>query len=140
MTNNQETVHHVQPQHMFSCDGTYTRGGLCIRHQILVAFRICYFLDHVSIYDISVLLTRVQCTFFMYQISSFSMETILHCILYMVMTTHDICLLCLFMAIVLICIRDFYVYFISALICRDLSLHYTDEWLDLPLGSSLLHS
>ena len=126
MTYNQEIVHHVQPQHIYSCDGTYTRGGLCIRHQRLVAFCIFYFLDHISIYDISVLLTRVQCTFFMYQISSFSMETVLHYILYMAMTTHDICLLCLFMDIVLLCMQDCYVF---AVICRDLLLYFIDEWL-----------
>ena len=140
MTSNQTMVHHVRYQHLYSRDGTYTIYGSCRRPQSMVEFHICYFFDHDSIYDISALLTKVQCTLFMNQISSLSMETVLHCILYMAMTTHDICLLCLFMAIVLICIRDFYIYFISTVMCRDLSLYYTDDWLDIPLGSSLLHS
>ena len=41
--------------------------------------------------------------FFMYQMSSFNMETRIHCVLYMAMTTYDICPLCIFMAIVSIC-------------------------------------
>ena len=94
---------------------------------IVTIFMIFQFSCHISVYLL------------MYHLSSFSMETILHYILYVVMTTHDICLLCLFMAIVLICIRNFYVYFISAVRCRYLSLYYTDEWLVLPPGSTLLH-
>ena len=76
----------------------------------------------------------------MYQMSSFSMEIIIHCILFVDMTTHDICLLFLLMAIVLICIWDCYAYFISIVICRDLLFCCANEWLILPPGSSLLHS
>ena len=57
-------VHHVRPQHLYSCDGTCTSGYLCIIPLILVAFHICYLLDHASIYEISALITRFHCTLY----------------------------------------------------------------------------
>ena len=47
----------------------------------------------------------------LYCISSSTLEILIYCILYMVMTTHvTFCIQCLFMAIVLLCIRDYYMY------------------------------
>ena len=56
---------------------------------------------------------RYQISWFdsiVYQISSSIMEILIHCILYVVMSTHDICISCLFMDIVLLCIRSCYMY------------------------------
>ena len=63
------------------------------------------------------------------------MEILIYCILYMAMTTHDICISCLFMAIVLLCIRDCYMY----LQPHAKIDYYVNEWLVLLPGSSLLH-
>ena len=69
--------------------------------------------------------------------SSSTLEIMIYCILYMAMTTHvTFCISCLFMAIVLSCIWDCYMYLQS---CKDWLLYYTDGWLVLPLGSSSLH-
>ena len=69
-------------------------------------------------------------------ISSSTLEILIYCILYVVMTTHvTFCISCLFMAIVLLCIQDCSMYLQSH---ADI-YHCTNGWLVLPLGSSLLH-
>ena len=55
-------VHHVRPWHLYSRDGTCTSDDLCRIPLSLVAFHIFYLLDRASIYEISVLMTRFQCT------------------------------------------------------------------------------
>ena len=55
-------AHHVQMQHLYSCDGTCTSDDLHRSPSSLVAFHTCYHLDHVNIYEISARMTRLQCT------------------------------------------------------------------------------
>ena len=71
-----------------------------------------------------------------YCTSSSTLEILIYCILYVAMTTHvTFCISCLFMAIVLLCIRDCSMYLQSYA-----EIYYcTDKWLVLPPRSSLLH-
>ena len=66
------------------------------------------------------------------------MKILFHCILYVEMTTCDICLLYLFMAIVLLCIRDCYTSYLQS---HDEMYHcivlISGQF--FPPGSSLLH-
>ena len=62
MTGNQTMVDHVRPRHLYSRDGTCTSIILCRRPPSLVTFHICYLFDRASIYEISILMTKFQCT------------------------------------------------------------------------------
>ena len=61
MIGNQTMVHHVQPWHLYSCDGTCTSSGLCRRPLSMVAFHIFYLLDHSSIHEMLALMPRFHC-------------------------------------------------------------------------------
>ena len=63
----------------------------------------------------------------MYQMYSFSMHTRLQYVLCMATTTYDICPICLFMAISLICIWDCYIYSIYVMMYTELSLYSADD-------------
>ena len=121
--------YYVQPQHLYSHSRTCTRSGLCRRPSRLVASLICYLLDHASVHEISALVTWFQ---YMSNISShyrdldplyifnlhgdhnplyiFIMEFLsyLYCMWRWPHMSYFV--LCLFMAIVLLCIRDCYIY------------------------------
>ena len=60
MTSNQVMDHHVRPRHLYSRDGTCTGSCFHRRPPILVAFHICYLLDHANIYEMLALMTRFQ--------------------------------------------------------------------------------
>ena len=51
-------------QQLYLWDGTYTSNNLCRRPSSLMAFHICCLLDYVNVYEISSLMTSVQCTQF----------------------------------------------------------------------------
>ena len=136
MTDNQMMDYYVQPWHIYSHIWTCTCSSLCRIPSILVAFHISYCLDHASIHEISALVIFIPYSG-VYQISSSIMEILIHCILYVVMTTHDTLYImpmhghCTFMYLGLL--------HVFAVTCRDSLLYCTDEWLVLPPGSSLLH-
>ena len=130
MTDNQTMDNHVRLRHLYSRDGTCTSSSLHRRPSILVAFHICYLLDRAGVHDISALMTWFQCmsdifshygdlnTLYIFNFHGdidpmyiFIMEILIYYILSVAMTTHvTICISCLFMAIVLLCIRDCYMY------------------------------
>ena len=53
--------YHVQPRHLYSHDRTCARSSLRRRPSRLVAFHICYLLDHASIDEMSSLKTGFHC-------------------------------------------------------------------------------
>ena len=118
MTGNQMIDYHVWPRHLYSHDRTCNCSDLHRRHLILVAFHICYLLDHASVHDISSLVTWFQCMSDIFSLHGyldplyvFIMEILIYYILYVAITTHvTFCISCLFMAIVLLCIWDCYMY------------------------------
>ena len=136
MNGNHTMVHHVRPRPLYSHDGTYTSNDLCRRPSSLVAFHLCYLLDRASIHEISALMIFILDSS-VYHISSSTMEILIHCILYVAMTTHDTLYIipihghCTFMYLGLL--------YVFAVTCKDLSFYHIDEWLVPPLGSSLLH-
>ena len=100
-------------------------SGLCRRPSILVAFHIWYLLDHASVhelwwFDSSVyqissstmeilihFISSVIMEILIHCISSSTLEILIYCILYVAMTTHvTFCISFIFMAIVILCIRD----------------------------------
>ena len=94
-----------------------------------MAFHICYLLDHASIYEMSSLMTIFQ------YITIYLHPLWRSCLYYIVCgdDTHDICISCVFMAIVLLCIQDCYMYL---QLCVD--LYYCTMligWLVFHLGS-----
>ena len=109
MTGNHTMDHHVWPWHLYSCDGTFTHSSLCRIPPSLVASHICYLLDHASLMrcQLSWLYSSILPYIFIHY------GDLIHCILYVVMTTHGICISFLFMAIVLLCISDCYMYICS---------------------------
>ena len=156
MTGNQRMDYYVQPWHLYSHSRTCTRSGLCRRPYILVASLICYLLDHASVHEISSLLTWFQ---YMSDISShygdldplyifslhgdhdplyiFIMEipSYLYCTWWWPHMSYFVS--CLFMAIVLLCIQDCYIYL---QLCAEFDhCIVLIGWLVLPLGSSSLH-
>ena len=65
------------------------------------------------------------------------MEILIHFILYVAMTTHDMLyIMHIHGQCTLMYSRLLHVFVVT---CIDLLLYYTDEWMVLPLGSSLLH-
>ena len=121
--------YYVRPRHLYSHSRTCTRSGVCIRPSRLVASTICYLLDRASVHEISTLVTWFQ---YMSDISShygdldllyiFSLHGdhdplyifIMEILIYVYCTWQWplmwYLLSCLFMAIVLLCIRDCYMY------------------------------
>ena len=114
MTANQTMGYSVRPRHLYSHSRTCTRSSLCRRLSRLVASLICYRLDRVSLHEISALVIRSSIcqTFPAYGDHGPLYVVYLHhgdsdiCILYVAMTTYVLSCSCLFMAIVLLCIRD----------------------------------
>ena len=161
--------YYLQPQHLYSHSRTCTRSSLCRRLFRLVASLIFYLLDHASVHEISALVTLVQ---YMLDISSYYGDLdplyifihygdhdplyifIMEILIYVYCTWRwplMWCFLsCLFMAIVLLCIQDCYMYLhlyaelyhctilISLYHCTILSCIIVLYWLDcLPFG--ILH-
>ena len=62
MTGNQMMDCYVWPWHIYLHSRTCTRSSLRRRISILMAFHVCYLIDHASTYDISSLMTKFQCT------------------------------------------------------------------------------
>ena len=60
MTDNQMMDYYVRPQHLYSDSRRCTPSGLCRINSRLVAFLICYLLDRASVHDISALVTWFQ--------------------------------------------------------------------------------
>ena len=156
MTGNQTMDYYVRPRHLYSHSRTCTRSGLCRRPSRLVASLICYLLDRAIVHEISSLVTWFQ---YMSDISSHYGDLDLlytfslcgdHGPLYifiMEILIYVYCawrwphmwyhVSCLFMAIVLLCIRDCYMYL---QLCAELyHCIVLIGWLVLPLGSSSLH-
>ena len=158
MIDNQTMDYYVQPRHLYSHSRTCTCSSsrLCIRISILVAFLICYLLDHASFHEISALMTWFQC---MSDISShygyldplyifslhgdhdpfyiFIMEILIYLYCMWRWPHMSYFVSCLFMAIVLLCIRDCYIYL---QLCAEFDhCIVLIGWLVLPLGSSSLH-
>ena len=120
----------VRPRHLYSHSSTCTRRGLCRRLSRLVAFQICYLLDCDSVHEISTLVTWFQCMSDIFShygdlnplyifsfygdldpLYIFIMRILIYYILYVAMTINvTFCISCLFIAIVLLCIRDCYMY------------------------------
>ena len=116
---------YVWPQNLYSHSRTCTHSSLCRRLSILVAFPICYLLDYASVHEISTLVTWFQCMsdifshygdldplyiFIFYEdhdpLYIFIMEILiyLYCTWWWPHISYFVS--CLFMAIVLLCIRD----------------------------------
>ena len=147
--------YYVRPRHLYSHSRTCTRSGLCRRLFRLMASLICYLLECASVHEISALVTWFQ---YMSDISSHYgdldllyisvfMEIMILCIsslwrfwsMYIVRGDDHTCYIvsCLFMAIVLLCIRDCYIYL--QLCAKLYHCIVLIGWLVLPLGSSSLH-
>ena len=157
MTSNQTMDYYVRPWHLYSHSRTCTRSRLCRRPSKLVAFHICYLLDRANVHEISALVTWFQC---MSDISSHYGDLDLlyifsydgdHGSLYifiMEIMIYVYCtwrwphmwyhVSCLFMAIVLLCIWDCYMYLQSCIsilcwlggwysIWDPSSFHFSDE-------------
>ena len=130
MTGNQTMDYYVRPHHLYSHSRTCTRSGLCRRPSRLVESIICYHLDHASVHEISSLVTWFQ---YMSDISShfgdldplyilsfhgdhdpmyiFIMDILIYLYCMWRWPHMSYFVSCLFMAIVLLCIRDCYIYF-----------------------------
>ena len=109
--------YYVQPLHLYSHSRTCTCSGLCRRLSRLVAFLIWYLLDHASVHKISTLVTWFQCMsdIFIFHgdhdpLYIFTMEILiyLYCTWWWPHMLYFVS--CLFMAIVLLCIWDCYMY------------------------------
>ena len=153
MTGNQTMDYYVRPRHLYSHSRTCTRSGLCRRLSRLVESLICYLLDRASVHEISALVTWYQCMSDISSLwrswSSLYLQPLWRswslCILYifiMEILIYVYCtwrwphmfyhVVCLFMAIVLLCIRDCYMYL--QIICRVVLWYYADWVVGLPFG------
>ena len=121
--------YYVWNRHLYLHSRTCTHSGLCRRPSILVASLICYLLDRASVHEISALVTWFQ---YMSDISSYygDLDPLYifihygyHYPLYIFIMEILIYVYCmwqwplmsyfvsyLFMTIVLLCIRDYYMY------------------------------
>ena len=107
MTGNQTMDYYVRPRHIYSHSRTCTRRGLCRRPSSLVAFRICYLLDRGCIHDILYLVIMILvCMIYLHPLWRY--WSIVYCTWWWPHMT--LCISCLFMAILLLCIRDCYMY------------------------------
>ena len=61
MNGNQRMEYYVRPRHIYPHSRTCTHISLCIRPSSLVAFHICYLLDHANVHDVSALMIWFQC-------------------------------------------------------------------------------
>ena len=132
MTSNQTMDYYVRPWCLYSHSRTCTHSCLCRRASILVASLIWYVLDRANVHEISTLVTWFQCmsdTFSHYGdldplfIFSFHGDHdplyifIMEILIYLYCTwpwPHvSYFVSCLFIAIVLLCIWDCYMYFQS---------------------------
>ena len=121
--------YYFQPRHLYSHSRTCTHNALCRRISRLVAFHICYLLDHSSVHEILAVVTWFQCMTYIFShygdldplyIFNFHGDHdplyifIMDILIYLYCTwwwPHMSYLVsCLFMAIVLLCIRDYYMY------------------------------
>ena len=156
MNGNQMMDYYVQPRHLYSHSRTCTHSRLCRRISRLVAFLICYLLDRASVHEISALVTWFQCMSDIFShygdldpLYIFSLHGdhdhvyvfIVEILSYLYCTWRrphmSYFVSCIFMAIVLLCIRDCYIYLqLCAEFDRCIVLI---GWLGFPLGSSSLH-
>ena len=157
MTGNQTTTYYVWPRHLYSHSSTCTHSGLCRILSRLVAFHICYLLDHSSVHEISTLVTWFQCMsdiFIHYgdldplYIFNFYGDidpfVYLHHgysdLFYIVRGNDHTCHILYIMPIHGHCTLMYLgLLYVFAVICRYWLLYYTNGWLVLPLGSSSLH-
>ena len=109
--------YYVRPWHLYSHSRTCTRYGLCRRPSILVAFHICGLLDRASVHEISALVTWFQCMLDIFifhgdhdPLYIFIMEILIYIYCTWRWPHMSYFVSCLFMAIVLLCIRDCYIY------------------------------
>ena len=117
MTGNQTMDYYIQRWHLYSHSRTCTRIGLCRRPSILVASLICYLRDRASVHEISALVTWFQCVS---DISNYYGDHdplyifIMEILIYVYCTWRwplmSYFVSCLFVAIVLLCIQDCYMY------------------------------
>ena len=129
MTGNKTMDYYVWPRHLYSNSRTCTHSGLCRRPSKLVAFLICYLFDHASVHEISALVTWFQCMSDIFShygdldplyIFSFYGDLdplyifIMEILIFVYCTWRwplmRYLVSCLFMAIVLLCIWDCYMY------------------------------
>ena len=142
MTSNQTMDYYVRPQHLYSHSRTCTHRGLCRRLSRLVAFQICYLLDRASVHEISSLVAWFQ---YMSDISShygdfdplyiFIMEILIYVYCMWRWPFMSYFVSCLFMAIVLLCIQDYYMYLqshveIDYYTIFHLVLHHSNSGMD----------
>ena len=151
MTGNEMMEYYVRPRPLYSHSRTCTRSGVCRRPSIFVASIICYLLDHAIVHEISALVNWFQ---YMSNISSHYGDLdllyifnhygdhgplyifIIEILIYVYCTWRWplmwYIVSCLFMAIVLLCIRDCYIYL---QLCTEL-YHCTilNGWLVFHLG------
>ena len=110
MTGNQTMDYYVRPRHIYSHSRTCTHSSLCRRPSNLVAFHVCYLLDHANIQEISALVTFIPefPVYIKYLQPRRRSWFIVYCTW---RWPHmKLCISCLFMAIVLLCIRNWYMY------------------------------
>ena len=150
MIGNQMMDYYVRPQHLYSHSRTCTRSGLCRRPSSLVAFHICYLLDHASVHEISALVTCSNIC----QTFPATMEILIYCISSAFV---EIMLLCIpsswrFWSMYIlrgndhICVIMFHAYswplysyvpgllYVFAVICRVVLRYYADWVAGLPFG------
>ena len=110
MTGNQTMDYYVQPWHIYSHSRKSTRSGLCRRPSSLVAFHIWYLLNCASIHEISAFMIMIPVfpVYIRYLHPLWRSWSIVYCTRRWPHMT--LCISCLFMAIVLLCIRDCYMY------------------------------
>ena len=121
--------YYVWPRHLYSHSRKCTHSGLCRRHSRLVAFHIGYLVDSASVHEMSALVTWFRCMsdisihygdldplyIFIFHgdhdpLYIFIMEIMiyLYCIWRWPHMSYFVS--CLFMAIVLLCIQNCYIY------------------------------
>ena len=102
--------YYVRPRHIYSHSRTCTRSNLCRIPSSLVAFHICFLLDHAIIHEISTLVIMIPLfpVYIRYLHPLWRYWSIVYCMWWWPHMT--LCISCLFMAIVLLCIRDCYMY------------------------------
>ena len=125
--------YYVWPRHIYSQSRTCTHRISCRIPSNLVAFHMWYLLDRASVHEISSLVIWFQCMsdifihygdldpFYIFNFYGdpdplyiFIMKILIYYILCVAMTKCvTFCISCLFMAIVLLCIRDCYMYICS---------------------------
>ena len=134
MTGDQTMDHHVQPRHLYLCDGTCTYSGFNRIHPSLVAFHKCCLFDCASIYEKSSLMTKFQWIIrylhpFWRSCSLYIVHGNYHIWLMSIMHIHGRCTL----------MYSGLLHYIIAVTCWYLSFYCIDEWLVFPPWSSLLY-